>query len=92
MYRHLGIDPNKHYLDHSGRPIATLPFGKPMKNSATKHRARAPRRTRRPFLATATWWLRHVQPDFCPVTAVANHSTTTSRSSTSPISTASCPW
>ena len=30
MYRHLGIDPNKHYLDHSGRPIATLPFGKPI--------------------------------------------------------------
>ena len=30
VYRHLGIDPHKHYLDHSGRPIATLPFGKPI--------------------------------------------------------------
>ena len=30
IYRHLGIDTNKHYLDHSGRPIITLPFGKPI--------------------------------------------------------------
>ena len=30
LYRHLGIDPQKHYIDHSGRPIITLPFGKPI--------------------------------------------------------------
>jgi len=30
MYRHLGIDTQRHYLDHSGRPIITLPFGKPI--------------------------------------------------------------
>jgi len=30
IYRHLGIDTEKHYLDHSGRPIITLPFGKPV--------------------------------------------------------------
>ncbi|MCH7727169.1 MAG: DUF1501 domain-containing protein, partial [Planctomycetes bacterium] len=28
IYHHLGIDTEKHYLDHSGRPIITLPFGK----------------------------------------------------------------
>ena len=30
IYRHLGVDPHKHYLDHSGRPIITLPFGRPV--------------------------------------------------------------
>jgi hypothetical protein len=30
IYRHLGVDPHKHYLDHSGRPFPTLPFGKPL--------------------------------------------------------------
>ncbi|MEO1996405.1 MAG: DUF1501 domain-containing protein, partial [Planctomycetaceae bacterium] len=30
IYRHLGVDPHKHYLDHSGRPMITLPFGKPV--------------------------------------------------------------
>lgn len=30
IYRHLGIDTQKHYLDHSGRPIITLPFGEPV--------------------------------------------------------------
>ena len=27
LYRHLGIDTNAHYPDHSGRPIAVLPSG-----------------------------------------------------------------
>lgn len=30
IYRHLGIDTQRHYIDHSGRPIVTLPFGKPI--------------------------------------------------------------
>ena len=30
IYRHLGIDTEKSYLDHSGRPIVTLPFGQPV--------------------------------------------------------------
>ena len=30
IYAHLGIDTEKHYLDHAGRPVATLPFGKPL--------------------------------------------------------------
>ena len=30
MYRHLGIDYNKHYLDHGGRPVPVLPFGVPI--------------------------------------------------------------
>jgi hypothetical protein len=30
MYRHLGIDTERHYLDHGGRPIITLPFGNPI--------------------------------------------------------------
>jgi len=30
IYEHLGIDTQKHYLDHSGRPIITLPFGEPI--------------------------------------------------------------
>ena len=30
MYRHLGIDYNKHYLDHGGRPVPVLPFGAPI--------------------------------------------------------------
>jgi hypothetical protein len=34
MYRHLGIDTEKHYLDHSGRPIITLPFGRPIEELA----------------------------------------------------------
>lgn len=31
IYQHLGIDTRKHYLDHSGRPIITLPFGEPLR-------------------------------------------------------------
>ena len=34
MYQHLGIDTQRHYLDHSGRPIITLPFGKPLEELA----------------------------------------------------------
>ncbi len=30
MYRHLGIDTETSYLDHSGRPIPVLPFGEPL--------------------------------------------------------------
>ena len=30
IYAHLGVDTRKHYKDHSGRPIQTLPFGKPI--------------------------------------------------------------
>jgi uncharacterized protein (DUF1501 family) len=30
MYRHLGIDVTKQYLDHGGRPVPVLPFGKPI--------------------------------------------------------------
>lgn len=30
VYQHLGIDTQKHYLDHSGRPIITLPYGEPL--------------------------------------------------------------
>ncbi len=30
IYRHLGIDPHRHFQDHAGRPIPTLPFGKPI--------------------------------------------------------------
>jgi hypothetical protein len=30
IYRHLGIDVDKHYVDASGRPIRTLPFGDPL--------------------------------------------------------------
>jgi len=30
MYQHLGIDTGRHYLDHGGRPVITLPFGKPI--------------------------------------------------------------
>lgn len=30
VYRHLGVNPNTHYLDNTGRPIATLPSGKPI--------------------------------------------------------------
>lgn len=30
MYRHLGVDMHKHYLDNAGRPIPTLPSGKPI--------------------------------------------------------------
>ncbi len=34
IYEHLGVDTQKHYLDLSGRPIATLPFGKPLRELA----------------------------------------------------------
>ncbi len=34
LYQHLGIDTQRHYLDHSGRPIITLPFGKPLEELA----------------------------------------------------------
>ena len=30
MYRHLGIDTKKHYLDFAGRPHPVLPFGDPV--------------------------------------------------------------
>ena len=30
VYRHLGVDPNQNYLDHTGRPVPVLPFGKPI--------------------------------------------------------------
>lgn len=30
IYRHVGVDTGVHYLDRSGRPIQTLPFGKPI--------------------------------------------------------------
>jgi len=30
MYRHLGIDVSKQYLDHGGRPVPVLPFGDPI--------------------------------------------------------------
>jgi uncharacterized protein (DUF1501 family) len=30
MYRHLGIDVAKQYLDHGGRPVPVLPFGTPI--------------------------------------------------------------
>ena len=30
VYDHLGIDTHQHYLDHSGRPVQTLPFGEPI--------------------------------------------------------------
>lgn len=30
VYRHLGIDPEKTYPDHSGRPLPILPFGAPI--------------------------------------------------------------
>tara|TARA_B100000809_G_scaffold242482_1_gene266606 strand:+ start:1249 stop:2619 length:1371 start_codon:yes stop_codon:yes gene_type:complete len=30
LYRHLGVNVHKHYLDHAGRPIATLPSGRPI--------------------------------------------------------------
>lgn len=30
IYQHLGVNTEKHYLDHSGRPIVTLPFGEPL--------------------------------------------------------------
>jgi len=28
LYDHLGIDTERHYIDHFGRPIKTLPFGR----------------------------------------------------------------
>ncbi|MEE2686253.1 MAG: DUF1501 domain-containing protein [Planctomycetota bacterium] len=30
LYRHLGVDVDKHYLDHGGRPVATLASGTPI--------------------------------------------------------------
>ena len=30
IYRHLGVDTQRNYLDHSGRPHPTLPFGVPI--------------------------------------------------------------
>jgi uncharacterized protein (DUF1501 family) len=30
VYRHLGVDPQASYLDHTGRPISVLPFGTPI--------------------------------------------------------------
>lgn len=30
IYRHLGVDPHKHYLNSAGRPIPVLPFGQPI--------------------------------------------------------------
>jgi len=30
LYRHLGVNVDKHYLDHAGRPIATLSSGSPI--------------------------------------------------------------
>jgi hypothetical protein len=30
MYRHLGIDVTRHYVDHGGRPHPVLPFGSPI--------------------------------------------------------------
>ncbi|MEC7567160.1 MAG: DUF1501 domain-containing protein [Planctomycetota bacterium] len=30
LYQHLGVDVNRHYLDHSGRPVRALPYGKPI--------------------------------------------------------------
>ena len=30
----LGIDTDKHYPDHAGRPIQTLPFGNPLEELA----------------------------------------------------------
>jgi len=34
IYQHLGIDTRKHYLNHSGRPIITLPYGTPLRELA----------------------------------------------------------
>jgi hypothetical protein len=31
VYRHLGVDPEATYLDRTGRPIAVLPFGTPIR-------------------------------------------------------------
>ena len=31
MYRHLGIDPEQTFPDHSGRPMPILPFGEPIR-------------------------------------------------------------
>jgi hypothetical protein len=30
LYDHVGVDTHRHYLDHSGRPVQTLPFGDPI--------------------------------------------------------------
>ena len=35
MYRHLGIDVSKQYLDHGGRPHPVLPFGDPIEELFT---------------------------------------------------------
>jgi len=31
VYRHLGIDPGQHFVDHAGRPIPILPSGEPIR-------------------------------------------------------------
>ncbi len=31
MYRHLGIDPTREFLDGRGRPLPILPFGEPIR-------------------------------------------------------------
>ena len=30
IYRHLGVDTEKQYIDHAGRPVPVLPFGEPI--------------------------------------------------------------
>jgi hypothetical protein len=30
IYWHLGVDTQKHYIDNGGRPVITLPLGKPL--------------------------------------------------------------
>ena len=30
LYHHLGVDPQRQYVDNAGRPIAVLPGGKPI--------------------------------------------------------------
>lgn len=30
IYRHLGVDATKQYIDHAGRPVPVLPFGEPI--------------------------------------------------------------
>lgn len=30
IYRHVGVDTTKHYIDHAGRPVPVLPFGEPI--------------------------------------------------------------
>src|SRR5262249_35091998 len=30
LYRHLGVDPERQYLNNAGRPVSVLPSGKPV--------------------------------------------------------------